>query len=202
MWGLGCGELFGDLLVGGGDGLGVGFFVIGQVFGVNYFDIGDVEEIQYGVQVVFVGCVGWLVGMYVIGGGDDYYFFVVGQVNWVVFGVVEGFVGDCDVIDLGFELVGDGEVVYWCVDYYDVGGEEFFQYFFIYCDFMFQCGIVQFCWGVVGGQGQGGEMCYCVGGQVVVGDVKFVFVLLLGLDQFGVQLVGSGGVVEDVGIDM
>lgn len=61
--------------------------------------------------------------------GDDYVF-VIGQVYWVVFGVFEGVVGYGYVVDLGFQCGWNVEVVYWCVDYYDVGFQELLYYLF------------------------------------------------------------------------
>lgn len=75
--------------------------------------------------------------------GDDQCMFVMQQ--WLVLGDVivedeiEGYFEVYDLVDLGFQVVGYVEVVYWCGDYQQVVVEQFVDQLVVQCQVGLYC---------------------------------------------------------------
>lgn len=92
------------------------FWVYVYVFCVDEGDVVDVDEVQYLVQIGFL-VIEIIVGVDFVVGGENEGVFVLQQVFWFLFGVMEGQVGVQYMVELVFQVVGNGEVVYWCCQY-------------------------------------------------------------------------------------
>lgn len=195
-------QLLADLRVSVAHGLGAYLITVSQAVGTNELDVGDPDEAEQHLQVVFVGNAGCLTDMQAAGGGDDHDFFATAQAFRAGFGVTEGLTGNGNAIDPGLELGRDGEVVHRRGDDDGIGSQELSQGGSAQFRFVLLSGVAQFSSSACGDQGRGGEMADGIGGQVAVGHDSCRFGGLPGFNDFAAQLTGSRVVTKNARIDM